>query len=133
MFRPKSIDCAEFLNGVNVGSRWAGTLDSTDTPGGATSGSVTIPQCPADTKSGCSCRPTFANPCSYSNSYKKWLLSFEFGWGLFYWTWKTESAPQWSYKDGIAAEILPQKAYERSWNCAMSMPDSSGGGLPEWY
>lgn len=134
-------DCAQYLNGVGVGSPWDGTLDAANTPVGAATGTISTPQCPADTKSDCSCAETNANPSHHSDKYKKWLLtfaeaqmdSFEYGWDWFYWTWQTESAPQWSYKDGLAAGILPKKAYERSWDCNMSIPDFSGQGLPGWY
>jgi glucan 1,3-beta-glucosidase len=52
--------------------------------------------------------------------------AFEKGWGWFYWTWKTESAPLWSYKAGVEGGFMPKKAYEREWNCEMDVPDLSG-------
>jgi aryl-phospho-beta-D-glucosidase BglC (GH1 family) len=61
------------------------------------------------------------------------MTSFEYGWGWFYWTWQTESAAQWSYKDGLAAGTMPQKAYSRSFNCSSSIPDFASLGLPENY
>jgi glucan 1,3-beta-glucosidase len=57
------------------------------------------------------------------------MHSFERGWGWFYWTWKTESAAQWSYKKGLEIGMLPEKAYERAYNCEGEMPDFEG--LPE--
>ena len=53
--------------------------------------------------------------------------------GWYYWTWKTESAPQWSYKAGRAAGILPDKVYDRSFSCPSDLPDYAGMGLPEYY
>lgn len=93
-------DCALYLNNVNTGSRWQGTL-----PTGDPSTSVTTPDCPPDSGT-CSCDKANADPSSYSDDYKHWLMmyaeaqmvSFEAGWGWFYWTWVTESATQWSWK-----------------------------------
>lgn len=133
-------DCAQYLNNVGVGSRWEGTLNMASTPGGSSDGSVLTPTCPTKNNPRCSCTEANADPSTYSSTYKQWLLdfaeaqmySFEKGWGWFYWTWQTESAPQWSYKDGLAAGILPALAYQRSFNCS-SIPDYAGMGLPEYY
>ena len=57
--------------------------------------------------------------------------SFEQGWGWFYWTWDTEQSTQWSYKQGLAAGILPQKVYERNFTCNDSIPDFASMGLAE--
>jgi glucan 1,3-beta-glucosidase len=134
-------DCATYLNNVGVGSRWEGTLNMADTPGGSSNGSVLSPTCPTDNSPRCDCDPANADPSSYSDQYKQWLLmfaeaqmySFEKGWGWFYWTWQTESATQWSYKDGMAAGILPKLAYQRSWNCNETIPMFNETGLPEYY
>ena len=95
-------DCARFLNNVGAGTRWEGTLQNTEK-----SVAVLTPSCPSKDKR-CSCAQANAEPGSYSDSYKQWLLmnaegqmnSFEKGWGWFYWTWKTEGATQWDYKAG---------------------------------
>lgn len=134
-------DCAKYLNNVGVGSRWEGTLNMVDTPGGSSSGSVLTPTCPNQDSSQCSCTNANADPGSYSDEYKKWLLmfseaqmhSFEQGWGWFYWTWQTESATQWSYKAGLAAGVLPAQAYQRDFNCTQDIPDYGSLGLPEYY
>ncbi|CAK4033835.1 glucan 1,3-beta-glucosidase D [Lecanosticta acicola] len=132
-------DCATDLNNVGVGSRWEGTLNMDSTPGGGSSGSVLSPTCPTKNNPRCDCGPANADPSSYSDQYKQWLLmfaeaqmhSFEQGWGWFYWTWQTESSPQWSYKAGLAAGILPQQAYSRDFNCNTTIPTFTG--LPEYY
>ncbi|OSS47124.1 hypothetical protein B5807_10090 [Epicoccum nigrum] len=129
-------DCTQYINNVNVGTRWEGTYDT-----GNLSTAILKPQCPVEGK--CSCDPANADPGTYSDQYKKWLYqfaigqmdSFEAGWGWFYWTWETEKATQWSYRRGLAAGILPKKAYERDWKCPS---DGVGGleqfeGLPEYY
>ncbi|KEQ94106.1 glycoside hydrolase family 5 protein [Aureobasidium subglaciale EXF-2481] len=133
-------DCATYLNNVGVGSRWEGTLNMISTPGGSLDGSVLSPTCPTANSPRCSCTNANASPSSYSDGYKQWLrdfaeaqmYSFEKGWGWFYWTWKTESATQWSYKDGLAAGILPSKTWERTFTCG-SVPDYAGMGLAENY
>jgi glucan 1,3-beta-glucosidase len=129
-------DCTQYINNVNVGTRWEGTFDT-----GNLSTAILKPQCPEEGK--CSCDPANADPSTYSDQYKKWLYqfaigqmdSFEAGWGWFYWTWETERATQWSYRRGLAAGILPKKAFERDWKCPS---DGVGGleqfdGLPEYY
>lgn len=132
-------DCATYLNNVGVGSRWEGTLNMIDTPGGNTNGSVLSPTCPTHNNPRCSCEGANASPSDWSDQYKQWLLmfaeaqmhSFEQGWGWFYWTWETESAAQWSYKTSLAAGTMPQLAYQRSFNCSTDIPDFQG--LPEYY
>lgn len=126
-------DCASNLNNVGVGNRWEGTYTFGDTDD-----QVTSPDCYTQ-DSRCSCDLANADASTYSADYKQFLLyfaeaqmkSFEEGWGWFYWTWETESAAQWSYKLGLAAGILPSKAYTRSFNCSQTVPTFSG--LAEYY
>jgi glucan 1,3-beta-glucosidase len=126
-------DCTQYINNVNIGTRWEGTYNT-----GNKSTSILKPQCP-DGES-CSCDSANADPSKYSDAYKQWLLqfaiaqmiSFEAGWGWFYWTWKTEKAPQWSYQAGLKAGILPDKTWDRSFDCS-SLDDFAKLGLPETY
>jgi glucan 1,3-beta-glucosidase len=132
-------DCAKNLNNVGVGSRWEGTLNMAYTPGGSSDGNILNPTCPTNNNPRCSCDGANAPPSEWSDAYKQWLLmfaeaqmhSFEQGWGWFYWTWKTESAAQWSYRDGLAAGTMPKKAYERDFDCSGSIPTFEG--LEEFY
>ncbi|TKX18333.1 cellulase-like protein 10 [Elsinoe australis] len=134
-------DCAVYLNNVGVGSRWEGTLNMANTPGGSTNGSVLTPTCPTNNSPRCSCREANADPGQYSDVYKQWLRefaeaqmeSFEKGWGWFYWTWRTEGNAQWSYRDGLKNGILPGKTWERSFSCGQGVPDYAAMGLPEYY
>lgn len=129
-------DCATYLNNVGIGSRWQGTLNT-----GNASTSILTPTCPTNNNPQCECNDANADPSDYSDAYKKWLLdfaeaqmdSFEQGWGWFYWTWDTEQSPQWSYKKGMEAGILPSKVYERSFKCTQDIPDFKGMGLAENY
>ncbi|KAL9580029.1 MAG: hypothetical protein Q9212_004734 [Teloschistes hypoglaucus] len=126
-------DCALYLNNVNTGSRWEGTLPTADP-----TTSVTSPDCPPGAGT-CSCDKANADPGSYSDDYKRWLMmyaeaqmaSFEAGWGWFYWTWVTEGATQWSWKAGMAAGVLPKKTWQRDFNCTSDIPDFKN--LPENY
>jgi glucan 1,3-beta-glucosidase len=126
-------DCTEYINNVNIGTRWEGTYDT-----GNSSTSILKPQCPDGTL--CSCDQANADPSNYSNAYKQWLLefaiaqmiSFEAGWGWFYWTWKTEKATQWSYQAGMKSGILPGKTWDRDFDCS-SLDDYGKMGLPETY
>ncbi|KAK7943081.1 beta-glucosidase 6 [Apiospora aurea] len=105
-------DCAKHVTNVGWGNRWTGT---------------------------CSCDQANADPSRYSDTYKKFLkmfaeaqmVSFEKGLGWWYWTWDTEDAPLWSYKKGLAAGILPAKAYDKEFKCDTDVPDFAG--LPETY
>lgn len=127
-------DCAEYLGNVGNGNRWTGTYDV----GNASLNALT-PMCPTQNSS-CSCTNANADVSTYSDEYKSFLLtfaeaqmySFEKGWGWWYWTWDTESAPQWSYKKGLAAGILPAKASDRTFQCDLDdIPDFSA--LAETY
>lgn len=128
-------DCAKFLTGVGWGTRWEGDYNSGDS-----STSVTSPDCPSHDDS-CSCDQANADPSEYSDEYKTFLKmfaeaqmhSFEKGWGWWYWTWKTESAVQWSYELGLKAGILPEKAWDRDFNCDSTVPDFKSKGLDESY
>ncbi|KAL9636065.1 MAG: hypothetical protein Q9164_003063 [Protoblastenia rupestris] len=144
-------DCTPYLNNVGAGTRWEGTLQSTDR-----SVAVLTPTCPSKS-SACSCEQANADPGDYSDQYKKWLLmnaqgqmtSFETAWGWFYWTWVTEGATQWDYKAGeclcvsvrkfviwradfsalrigMANGILPKKTWDRDFNCTTDVSDFEG-------
>lgn len=131
-------DCTKYMNNVGIGTRWEGTYDT-----GNKSTSILSPQCPTKDKS-CSCTSANADPSNYSDAYKKWLyqfavaqmISFEYMWGWFYWTWDTEKATQWSWKKGMAAGILPNKVWERDFSCPSDpskLTDFGKAGLPETY
>lgn len=127
-------DCAPYLGNVGNGNRWTGTYDV----GNASLNALT-PMCPLQNAT-CSCTNANADPSTYSAPYKQFLLmfaeaqmeSFEKGWGWWYWTWDTEAATQWSYRQGLAAGILPADASTRSFSCSSSeIPSFSD--LPEYY
>ncbi|KAH8657940.1 glycoside hydrolase superfamily [Xylariales sp. PMI_506] len=120
-------DCERYLNGVGNGARWNGTFSG-----------VTSPSCPTK-DSQCSCDLANADPSTFSDAYiaflQDWAAAqmsvFEESWGWFYWTWKTESAPLWSYQAGLEGKFMPPLAYQRSWDCSKTVPDF--GSLPEYF
>ena len=125
-------ECALYQNGVAVGSRWNGTYDKSD------------PMCPLEDKSKCDCTDAISDPKDMSEEYKAWLRtyfyaqmdSFSNGWGWFHWTWKSEEygvAPSWTYKDGMAAGIVPKTIQTVTWDCTMDIPDYASQGLSEAY
>lgn len=127
-------DCAKYLNNVGRGTRWEGTMSTTDS----------TPYCPVATGSNgdgfkCSCAKANAPPATYSDNYKKYLQTyaeaqmsaFETAFGWFYWTWRTESAAQWSYRTAWKNGYMPAKAYAPAFRCGDPMPDF--GDLEEFY
>ncbi|KAG5651666.1 hypothetical protein H0H81_007862 [Sphagnurus paluster] len=95
---PGATDCAKYLNGRGVGSRYEGTHpDSTYAIG--------------------SCVGKTGEASTFSSSYKTFLRqyweaqtsSFEKGCrGWIQWTWKAEIADEWSYQAGLANGWIPQ-------------------------
>ncbi|KAH7014154.1 glycoside hydrolase superfamily [Microdochium trichocladiopsis] len=119
-------DCTLHLNGVFNGARWNGTFFGNS------------PACPTkDDK--CDCSRDMADPSTYTKEYKLFLQTwaeaqmsaFERSWGYFYWTWKTESAPLWSYEAAWKGGFMPKLAYQKSWKCGDAVPNF--GSLPEFF
>ncbi|TFK77419.1 glycoside hydrolase family 5 protein [Pluteus cervinus] len=92
---PAATDCAKYLNGRGVGSRYDGSYP----------GSSRIGSCTGQTGKG----------SSFSSSYKTWLrqfweaqvISYEQGDGWIQWTWKTEIADEWAYQAGLQYGWIP--------------------------
>ncbi|KAI3111786.1 CAZyme family GH5 [Penicillium roqueforti] len=114
-------DCAQYLNNVGRGTRWEGTYSTTSTTA----------YCPTAAEGTCSCSNANEDPSEYSDTYKKFLQtyaeaqmsSFETAMGWFYWTWRTESAAQWSYRTAWKNGYMPSKAYSPSFKCGDTVPD----------
>ncbi|KAG0364226.1 glycoside hydrolase superfamily [Gamsiella multidivaricata] len=96
-------DCATYLNGVGMGHRWNGTFDGTPA---VSLGSTCVSE---------------NNAATYDALYKLFLSNFfnaqveafEQGAGWFYWNFKTESNPLWSYFDGVDNGWIPKDANNR--------------------
>lgn len=128
-------DCTVYVNSVGSGSRWEGDVEK------KTEGSIMT--CAGNQT--CSCSASNADPSSYSDMYKQFLLNFaevqmevfesSGSWGSMYWTWDTETleSSQWSYKKARNAGTMPQVAYNRTYSCNMPTPDYGALGLSESY
>ncbi|EKM84058.1 hypothetical protein AGABI1DRAFT_51741 [Agaricus bisporus var. burnettii JB137-S8] len=98
---PAANDCAKYLNGRGVGSRYDGSF-----PGSSRVGS---------------CTGLTGKASTFSSSYKRFLRQFweaqatayEQGQGWLQWTWKTEITDEWSYKAGLDNGWIPQNPTER--------------------
>lgn len=94
---PASNDCAKYLNGRGVGSRYDGSF-------------------PGSTRVG-SCTGLTGSASSFSASYKTFLRQYweaqviayeQGGQGWIQWTWKAENADEWTYQAGLANGWIPQ-------------------------
>ncbi|ESK85922.1 glycoside hydrolase family 5 protein [Moniliophthora roreri MCA 2997] len=98
---PAATDCAKYLNGRGVGSRYDGSY-----PGSSRIGS---------------CQGKTGSASSFSNDYKNFLrqyweaqvITYEKGEGWIQWTWKAENADEWSYQAGLRNGWIPQNPSER--------------------
>ncbi|KAF8335342.1 glycoside hydrolase family 5 protein, partial [Cantharellus anzutake] len=94
-------DCAKYINGRGVGSRYDGTY-------------------PGSRKLGV-CWPFTGSSSRFSDSYKRFMRkyfeaqtsSFGKAGGWIYWTWKTEATDEWSYEKGLSGGWIPQDPTER--------------------
>lgn len=94
---PAPNDCATYLNGRGVGARYDGSYPDSTYVG--------------------SCSGLTGLSTSFSTDYKTFLrqyweaqaIAFSAGaQGWIMWTWKTESADEWSYQAGLAGGWIPQ-------------------------
>ncbi|KAJ4499707.1 exo-beta-1,3-glucanase [Lentinula lateritia] len=94
---PAMTDCATYLNGRGIGSRYDGSY-----PGSTAVGS---------------CTGLTGSASSFSSSYKTFLrksweaqaITFEAaGAGWIQWTWKAENADEWTYQAGLINGWIPQ-------------------------
>lgn len=95
-------DCAKWLNGLGKGARYDGTFPDSYRVGscdGKYTG--TVAGLSKDDKD------------NLSTFIEAQLDAYERHTGWFFWTWKTESAPEWHMKDLLAAGIFPQPLTSR--------------------
>jgi len=93
---PAYTDCAKYLLGRGIGSRYDGSY----------AGSTRVGSCTGLT----------GKASSFSSSYKTFLrqfweaqvISYEKGQGWIQWTWKAENADEWSYQAGLANGWIPK-------------------------
>ncbi|KAF9934735.1 hypothetical protein FBU30_000593 [Linnemannia zychae] len=97
-------DCAKYLNGIGSGYRWDGTYNG------------------APPKSPNSTCINQNNAASYTPEYKRFLSNyfmaqveaFEQGAGWFFWNFKTEDNPLWSYFAGVDGGWIPKDINNRN-------------------
>ncbi|KAI4113366.1 MAG: hypothetical protein LQ345_005642 [Seirophora villosa] len=97
-------DCAKWLNGLGKGARYDGTFEGASKTGsceGKYTG--TVAGLSADDKK---------NIRSYIEAQ---LDAYEQRTGWVFWTWKTESAPEWHMKDLIDQGLFPQPLNSRQY------------------
>jgi len=95
-------DCATYINGRGIGSRWDGSF-------------------PGSTFAFGSCLPYTGPTSAFSDDYKVFMrkffeaqtIGFEMAHGWVFWTWKTESADEWSYSAGLAGGWIPDRPTQR--------------------
>ncbi|KAF7288873.1 Glycoside hydrolase family 5 protein [Mycena indigotica] len=96
---PAMTDCAKYLNGRGIGSRYDGSYEGTS--------ATRVGSCAGWSGSA----STFS--ASYKTSLRKFweaqVSSYEKAEGWIQWTWKTEAgvAEEWSYKSGLANGWIP--------------------------
>ncbi|RDB26208.1 Glucan 1,3-beta-glucosidase [Hypsizygus marmoreus] len=99
-------DCAKWLNGRGVGSRWDGTWYSS-----------------ANSQYHGSCTNFTGSYAGFSGSYKAflrkyWEVQVEVGEnisGWVFWTWKAENADEWSYQKGLEGGWIPHDPTDRKY------------------
>ena len=99
-------DCAKWLNGLGVGARYDGTY-STSQGGSSQVGSCdgkfvgTVDGLSDDDKT------------NLRQLIEAQLDAYEAHTGWIFWTWKTESAPEWDMRNLTAAGVFPQPLTDR--------------------
>ena len=97
-------DCAKWLNGLGKGARYDGTLAGSSTVGscdGKYTG--TVAGLSSDDKS------------NIRHFIEAQLDAYEQHTGWFFWTWVTESAPEWHMKDLLSNGLFPQPLTSRQY------------------
>lgn len=97
-------DCARYLNGRGVGSRWDNTW-----------------LMPREAGALGSCQGWTGSASTFSQEYKNFMRKYweaqvtvaELAAGWVYWTWKAENADDWSYKAGVENGYIPRDPSER--------------------
>jgi glucan 1,3-beta-glucosidase len=93
---PAVTDCAKYLNGRGVGARYDGSYP----------GSTKVGSCTGQTGKASTFSSTFKS--SLRQMWEAQVQTYERGSGWLMWTWKTESADEWSYQAGLANGWIPQ-------------------------
>ncbi|KAI9847672.1 MAG: exo-1,3-beta-glucanase [Sclerophora amabilis] len=97
-------DCAKWLNGLGKGARYDGSYEDSEYVGdcfGKNQGSVSnMPKADKD---------------NLRHYVEAQLDAYEQGSGWIFWTWKTESAPEWHMKELLEEGLFPQPLTSRKY------------------
>ncbi|KAF9379561.1 hypothetical protein CPC16_010695 [Podila verticillata] len=125
-FSSATNDCATWLNGIGVGSRWDGTFisDEDKAAGVGPDEAACQPAKNGHIEGFCSCQQQ-NRVGYYTPEYRKFLSdftqtqmdAFEQGMGWFYWNFKTETNALWSYFDGVEQGWIPKDVNNRPDGC----------------
>lgn len=102
---PASTDCATYLNGRGIGSRYDGTYPGSE----------------RNTTAGHVCATKTGNGANFTPDYKTFLrqfweaqtITYEKAQGWIQWTWKAENADEWSYQAGLKYGWIPKNPLDR--------------------
>lgn len=101
-------DCAKWLNGLGVGARYDGTYNVNG------QGSNRIGSC--DGKyTGTAAGLSSDDKKNIRSFIEAQLDAYESADGWIFWTWKTESAPEWDMQDLLANGLFPQPLSNRQY------------------
>lgn len=101
-------DCAKWLNGLQIGARYDGTYNKDG------AGSYYIGSCDGlseGTVAGLD--PTYRT--NIAKFIEAQMDAYEEAAGWIFWTWKTESAPEWDFQELSDAGVIPTPVTKR--NC----------------
>ena len=96
-------DCAKWLNGLGKGARYDGTFGE---------GSYHVGDC-TDKYAGKVADLSRDDKYNLRQFIEAQLDAFESHTGWFFWTWKTESAPEWNMQDLLKEGLFPQPLTNR--------------------
>ena len=97
-------DCAKWLNGLGKGARYDGTL----------AGSYVVGSCDGKYTGSVSALSS-DDKYNLRHFIEAQLDAYEQHTGWFFWTWVTESAPEWNLKDLLAGGLFPQPLTDRQY------------------
>lgn len=98
-------DCAKWLNGLGTGARYDGTFTGSG-------GSYYIGNC-AGKAEGTVAAMSQVDKTNLQYFVEAQLDAYEAHTGWIFWCWKTESAPEWNFKDLLANGLIPQPLTSR--------------------
>jgi len=93
---PAMTDCAKYLNGRGVGARYDGSISA---------GAPSFGSCVGKTGKGSTFSQDYKN--FLRQTWEAQVITYEKASGWIQWTWKTESADEWSYSAGLRYGWIP--------------------------